>query len=398
MRIVYYTHSHYLEPATLFARAMSEFSVVHLLLELSPGSWRSAMFDMQYVALPAGVLSADAVLSSHFPAQVRAYWSTIASFNLVLHNSKRTLHPAAWWTSHQAMRFIRELKPDILHLDDPDTSLRLALDIFEIGRIPLVLNVHDPIPHSGEHNWRKIAARKLIFPHVHHFVLHNKDQVEAFRRVNHVSHDRVSVLQLGSYDIYKEWVGEPVAQGKHTVLFFGRLSPYKGLDVLYDAIQRVAAQVPDVRLIVAGSRAWKYTPPPRPALSRGGTIEVIENYIGNSQLAKLFQQATVVACPYLDATQSGVVLTAYAFDRPVVASSVGGIPEYVSDRVTGLLVPPDDPSALAAALVEILSNADLRTTLREGIQSQRAGPLGWDRVARQALDMYQRVLARAPRS
>lgn len=197
MRIVYYAHSHYLEPATLFSRAMSEFSVVHWLLELSSGSWRSAMFDMESVPLPVGVLPADAILSSHFPAQVRAYWSTIASFNLVLHNSKRTLHPAAWWTS-QAMRFIRGLKPDILHLDDPDTSLRLALDIFEIGRIPLVLNVHDPTPHSGEHNWRKIAARTLIFPHVHHFVLHKKDQAEAFRRVNHVSHDRVSLLHLGS--------------------------------------------------------------------------------------------------------------------------------------------------------------------------------------------------------
>ncbi|MGH9903956.1 MAG: glycosyltransferase family 4 protein, partial [Pyrinomonadaceae bacterium] len=299
---------------------------------------------------------------------------------------------------HQAMRFIRELKPDILHLDDPDTSLRLALDIFELGRIPLVLNVHDPTPHSGEHNWRKTAARKLIFPRVHHFVLHNKDQAEAFRRVNHVSHDRVSVLHLGSYDIYKEWGSEPVAQEKNTVLFFGRLSPYKGLEVLYDAIQRVAAQVPDVRLVVAGSRASKYIPPSPPVLHRGGTIELIENYISNSQLTKLFQQATVVVCPYLDATQSGVVLTAYAFDRPVVATSVGGIPEYVSERVTGLLVPPDNPSALAAALVDILSNADLRNILCKGIQSQSAGSLGWGQVARKALDMYERVLARAPRS
>ena len=355
------------------------------------------MLDMDPVPLPAGILPAAPVLRSHFPARVSAYWDNLASFNLVVHNSKRSLHPATWLTSHRAVKFIRDLKPDVLHLDDSDVSLRFALDIFETRKIPLVLNVHDPTPHSGEHNWRKTLARKLIFPHVHQFVLHNKAQADLFRSNHRIVSDKLTVLYMGAYDIYKEWANKTSKQENDTVLFFGRFSPYKGLGVLYAAIELVARQLPGIRLIVAGPSSSQYSPPAPPTLSGGGVVEVIENHINNSLLAKLFEQTTAVACPYLDATQSGVILTAYAFDRPVVATSVGGIPEYVSDGITGLLVEPGNPSALAAAIVKILLDGELRTALKSGIQSAKRERLGWDRIAQDAQDMYQRVLTRSRR-
>jgi hypothetical protein len=171
----------------------------HLLLELSPSSWQTAMFDMQPVPLSAGIHPADPIIGHHFPAGITEHWRNLSSFNLAVHTSRRSIHPASWWTSHLAMRFIRHLRPDVLHLDDPDVSIRLALAIMELGHIPLVLNVHDPSPHSGEHNWRKTLARKLIFPRVDRFVLHNQAQVESFCRENNVALERVSVVRLGSY-------------------------------------------------------------------------------------------------------------------------------------------------------------------------------------------------------
>lgn len=393
MRVVYYSHPHFLESAMLFARAMCQRTDFHLLLEVSPSSWENAMFDMERVPLLAGIQPADPIIGRHFSPQIRAYWRDLASFNLVSHTSRRSIHPASWWTSHTVMRFIRNLKADILHLDDPDMSLRLALDIVELGRIPLILNVHDPSPHTGEHNWRKTLARRLIFPRVHRFILHNQSQAEVFCRANNVAPDRVAVIHLGVYDVYREWIAKSVMQSDHTVLFFGRLSPYKGLDVLYDAAQRVAERVPGVRFVVAGRPTTNYLPPQRPLLVQGGRIELIQHYITNEYLAELFQQATVVVCPYLEATQSGVVLTAYAFNRPIVASAVGGLPEYVVQGDTGLLVTPGDPKELAEALVNVLLNKDLQIQFQNRIRSHKAEHFSWHQVANQISDVYERTIS-----
>jgi glycosyltransferase involved in cell wall biosynthesis len=123
-----------------------------------------------------------------------------------------------------------------------------------------------------------------------------------------------------------------------------------------------------------------------PSLPNGARVEVIPGYVPNRQLAELFQRSTLVACPYVDATQSGVVLTAYAFRKPVVASDTGGLPEYVHHGETGLLVPPGDPGALAGAVVKLLqgvpSAASLAGRIAAGMRSD------WATAAQQTLEIY----------
>ena len=101
----------------------------------------------------------------------------------------------------------------------------------------------------------------------------------------------------------------------------------------------------------------------------------------SARLVELCQRAAVVACPYVDASQSGVVLTAFALGTPVVTSAVGGLPEYVEHGETGLLVPPGDSEALARALTLVLEDRGLRARLRSGIACRLEGDLGWSRSA-----------------
>jgi glycosyltransferase involved in cell wall biosynthesis len=393
MRVIYYTYPHFLESAILFSHALCQRADFHLLLELSPSSWERAMFDIKRVPLSAGVQPAAPILGCHFPPRIREYWRDLASFNLIVHTSQRSIHPATWWTSRSVIRFIRNLKPDIFHLDDPDMSLRLSLAVRELDQGRLLLNVHDPSPHSGERDWRKSLARRLIFPHVDRFILHNQTQVKTFCYENYANPDSVSVIRLGSYELYRDWMTDPIAQSDRTVLFFGRLTSYKGLEVLYDAARYVAQRIPNMRFIIAGRPEPKYVPPHVPALARGGQIVLIQQYIGNAQLADLFQQATIVACPYLDATQSGVVLTAYAFNRAVVGSAVGGLPEYIMHDRTGLLVPPGNSQELAAALLRLLLNSDLRKRFQDQIRSLKTDSFSWARVADQAMNLYERAIS-----
>src|SRR5690349_11735193 len=142
MRVVYYTYPHFLESAIQFSRALCQRADFHLLLELSPSSWERAMFDIKPVPLSAGIQPADPILSCHFPPRIREYWRDLASFNLIVHTSRRSIHPTTWWISRGVVRFIRNLKPDIFHLDDLDMSLRLSLVVREFDHVLLLLIVH----------------------------------------------------------------------------------------------------------------------------------------------------------------------------------------------------------------------------------------------------------------
>jgi glycosyltransferase involved in cell wall biosynthesis len=91
-----------------------------------------------------------------------------------------------------------------------------------------------------------------------------------------------------------------------------------------------------------------------------------------------------------------VILTAFAFGRPVVASSVGGLPEYVDNGQTGLLVPPGDPDALAEAIVQVLADRPFRERLERAVGGVRGGRLGWPQIADQLLDSYQAAPVHRP--
>jgi len=398
MRILYYTHPAMWEPALSMVRALSRHVTVHLVVEVGPDAWRSSAFDVSRPALPPGLHAAEPIIADAVPDAVRAYWRDTASFQLLVHGSRRSLHPASRRRSSELLRFAHEIGVDVLHVEDVDVSPRLSLGLpFHHGP-PIVLNVHDPEPHSGESGWRKTLSRRLTYPHVSRFLLHNTRQREQFCHRYRLAPGAVDVVTLGSYEILRAWQhveAQPdVGPQPPTVLFFGRLSPYKGLDVLYDALPDIARAIPDVRIIVAGKAAGDYVPPPPPVLPPPARIERIDDYIDNPTSARLFQSADLVVCPYTDATQSGVVLTAYGFDRPVVATRVGGLPEYVDDGCTGLLVSRGDASALAAAIVRLLRDPALRSRMADDIVAAKQRWLDWQPAAARLIDIYSSVIAR----
>jgi glycosyltransferase involved in cell wall biosynthesis len=371
---------------------MSRLTKLHLLLELSAEAWQSGLFDASPRSVPSGIVPADPIMRGCFPASVRAYWENLASFNLVVHNCQRSIHPTTWLVSHKAVQFICSLKPDILHLDD--VSLRLALAMPSRRNITTVLTLHDPEPHSGEYNWRNDLARWLTFGRVTRFVLHAEAVKSSFCARYSVPTNRVAIVPLGVLDVFREWIDSPVQEDERTVLFFGRLSPYKGLDILMQAAPLVASQVPGVRFVIAGCPIRGYEIPDIPVLPNGSVIEPITDYISNTKLAKLFQQASVVVCPYTEATQSGIVLTAYAFGKPVVATRVGGLPEYMEDGVTGYLVLPRNVQALAEAIIKLLQDPMTRRRMREDTRRKVETGLSWESIAAQTVSVYEEAVKR----
>lgn len=158
-------------------------------------------------------------------------------------------------------------------------------------------------------------------------------------------------------------------RAQEVLLFFGYIRKYKGLGILLDAMARLKDRR-QLHLLVAG----EFYDDERPyrekirALGLEDTVTVRSDYLPNDEVRYYFSAADAVVLPYSSATQSGIAQIAYNFDTPVIASAVGGLAEIVRNGETGLLVPPDDPAALAAAIVRLFTSMDrdhLRATVRQ---------------------------------
>jgi glycosyltransferase involved in cell wall biosynthesis len=144
---------------------------------------------------------------------------------------------------------------------------------------------------------------------------------------------------------------EPGSDGLR-VLFFGFVRPYKGVDVALEAIALLRDRGLHVSLTVAGE-FWEPLEPWYARVHRLGLddrVDVRPGYVSDAAVDELLASHHAVVMPYRSATQSGVVPLAMAAERPVVASAVGGLAEFVTEGVNGTLAEPGDASSLADAI------------------------------------------------
>ncbi len=183
-----------------------------------------------------------------------------------------------------------------------------------------------------------------------------------------------------------------LADGEPVILFFGNLTPSKGLPELLRAFARARCQAP-ARLIVAGYPT-KYINLPilrETAVNLGIADSVVfdARYIPIAEVGPLMELATVVAYPYLSSTQSGSLQVAYSFGRPVVATAVGGLPDVVEDGRSGFLVPPANPEALGEALGKIISSPALAQEMGAYARHLSQTRFAWGPIGAQIIAIYQ---------
>ena len=167
--------------------------------------------------------------------------------------------------------------------------------------------------------------------------------------------------------------------GKRVVLFFGVVRKYKGLAYLLKAMRRLP---PEKRyhLVVAGE-FYDDINTYRPELERlhgKQQLTLVNAYVPNEAVPVYFSAADLVVLPYISVNQSGIIQLAYGFSKPVVATTVGGIPETVIDDCTGYLVPPRDDRAIAMAIHRYFERDD-KENFVNCIRSQR-GKYSWARM------------------
>lgn len=209
---------------------------------------------------------------------------------------------------------------------------------------------------------------------------------------------RVEVIPHGGEEIFLGSEAVPPAEATPPrVLFFGIWARYKGLDLLLDAFSLVRARLPDAELVVAGSVESDVDVDAlaRRAAEIGG-IDLRPGYVPVEDVPGLVGGCRVVAAPYRAANQSGVVHLAQTLSRPVVVTDVGDLASAVTDGETGLLVPPEDPSAFAAAVERLLRDPAEAGRLGRNGQRRVRSEASWREVAGRVVAIYEDLVSINP--
>lgn len=195
-----------------------------------------------------------------------------------------------------------------------------------------------------------------------------------------------------------------IRQGEKTILFFGRITPYKGLEYLVSAFKQLSRQDERYRLIVAGkpeAAAEEYTRAIRESSGeyvRNNRIVLNTSYIPDEETEVYFKAADVVVLPYRAVYQSGVLFLAYSFGLPVIAADVGSLKDDIVEGSTGFVTKPDDSRDLAATIERYFAS-DLYAHLRRqrpAIEEYANQKHSWDVVGQETLKVYARLLQMTP--
>jgi glycosyltransferase involved in cell wall biosynthesis len=185
-----------------------------------------------------------------------------------------------------------------------------------------------------------------------------------------------------------------IAPDEPVVLFFGTLTPSKGLPELFQAFAQVRQQC-QARLLVAGFPLKHVNIHDFYALiEKLGIADAVTfdpRYIPFEEVGALMELAQVVVYPYRNATQSGSLQVAYTFGRPVIATRVGGLPDVVEDGQSGFLVAQGSPKELEAALLKIITDPQRAAEMGAYARHLSETRFSWQPIARQIIDIYEAV-------
>jgi glycosyltransferase involved in cell wall biosynthesis len=272
---------------------------------------------------------------------------------------------------------LKRLEPDVVHvqwLPRPELDERWVRRL----RQPSVLTAHDVLPRRAKalDVWPRVVG---LFDRV---VVHSERAVAQLHELGLANVTRIP------HPVFESPSSLPPPTGS-TLLFFGLIREYKGLDTLVRAL----ADVSEARLVVAGDPVDPVEPVRALARELGvdDRIEWRLGFVAGDEVPGLMEQAAIVVLPYRDLDSSGVLATAIGYRRPVVVTDVGSLGEQVREFGAGRVVPPGDSAALSDACNSLLRDpAELRRAA-EGAAAAAAA-LTWDASAGAHERLYEELV------
>ena len=359
-------------------------SDITYLLEVNPRFMKGPAYNIESIYPKSGIFKA----TDAYPEFNRlARFIDMDKF-YVVNTCGKLWQLKVFWTNLLLLKFLVSRKFNVIHWAWPPNIYEFPTYFL---RKRMLLTVHDPFPHTAHDSFIVRLRRKMAFRLIPRLIILNKAQRKDFIQHYQLDAHRVinSHLSCCTYlqIVTPNTASVPVA-GSY-ILFAGRISPYKGLDYLLPAMQQVHQACPDCHLIVAGGGKYHFD------ISEYKTqnyIDIRNRFIPDEELVALIGNCAFMVCPYTDATQSGVIMSAFAFNKPVIATNVGGLPEMVWHNHYGLIVKEKDVNALAESILTLWQQPELINSFSKQIADDYAtGEHSWEHVAQQLNETYSEI-------
>lgn len=317
------------------------------------------------------------------------YLSDKIGFEIFLFNSYKMADLKNFKLLFELRTAILDRNYDVIHF--VGNHRWIILLNFLLRKIPKVHTIHEPYLFDESSRYRLFRHQlkvKLLIWSKSHLIVPSVISFKRFTDHYPVSMEQLSIIPFGPMEIYKQYSSNQIVKQTNVALYFGNISPYKGIEILVSAMQLISRSNPNLRVIIAGAGQLDLG-----KLIDLPNLEIINRHLSNKEIAALNQLATIVVCPYTSASQSGVVMTAFAFDNPVVATNVAALPEFVEDGVTGVIIEPNDPQMLHQAVTGLFKDMAAIEKMRKNIHLKYAvSEKSWSGIARQTLQLYTKQI------
>ena len=288
-------------------------------------------------------------------------WVLVAS-KIIKSRSDLIIIP--WWVSFWAPQFY---------------SITLLVKLLSKTRILLLC--HNIVEHESK--WIDKALTRIVLRNGDFYIVHSTEDQQSLlsmfpkAKVMKSLHPTYDVFNFGYFD--PNMIRKKYGIKGNIILFFGFVREYKGLKYLIKALPEVLPKT-DVTLLIAGE-FWKNKNEYLDLVNNLGienNIIIINEYVPNEEIGFYFSAADLVAQPYVSATGSGIIQIAFGFNKPVIATKVGSLPEVVEDGKTGYLVPPKSSHDLAEAIIKFFRNGNSEV-FSNNIRQEK-NKFSWDRI------------------
>ncbi|MEI6217284.1 MAG: glycosyltransferase family 4 protein [bacterium] len=290
--------------------------------------------------------------------------------------------------------WIRAFRPDVVHIEaavHPGGYFLIWKAVRAMVKCRFVYTAHDVVSKKSHsyHPW----MLKQIYRGMDHIIVNAIRNKEEIVGQFGATPNRVAFVPVGDLVAFVRDVPpgklEGVPPGTGKILFFGNIEPRKGLMTLIRAFSGIVKEVPAAFLIIMG-RPYEDVTPYQLEIQHLGLSDRVffrPGYVPLDQISTILTAADVVVLPYEKAWNSGIILSAYSYGKPVVATSVSGLSEAIEDGKTGFIVPPGDTGALQTAISRILSDSSLREQMQK--EARKVAEMNsWARIAEETERIY----------
>jgi glycosyltransferase involved in cell wall biosynthesis len=286
---------------------------------------------------------------------------------------------------------IKNQNPDVVHLigfnlyyllfffSGLHKKLFISLHEIGFGRI----NKRKIIPGKDQINSyiMQLMIKTAIFRKAG-FIFHSENVAGAFFDLYKYNHYKV--IPFGNFEIFP-YTGKGNFQiDSPYFLFFGYVRDYKGADIFVKAANLISEKHTNHKFVIAGKDANRLS-----QLVKNKNIILIDEFLNDADLAGLINSCMAVVAPHRQASQSGLPNTAFCFNKPVIASNIPGLREYILEGVNGMLFESENFEELANHLSELCSDSSLLQKFADNIAGGKLFPeLSWNKIAKTTFENY----------